>query len=393
MVEYETGITPEESETNHKKISKSDIKNEEARLTIIETQLKIEKAKAELEGILSQKELNQAVALKKSLSDLIPVPSAKPPDGTVTAGEKSGYLTDILAYRAMKNVVSAMVEEIGIQPGKKILFVHNPDMLTRDVMYEQISSQLQVLEEAILTQIKTNNSIIENTRILPEIALVSAAAEATITLASYLRSNYSMTSRDMSVSNKALEAMLAGKLTQKKYQVHIENFSLCEDNFWNSSPLGVKISTLKDNVELLKVSADDLGDPADAHLPLNKKNAINDSKIILSRVGTYLQEIRTSNTPEENPILVDVMVQDYIRMMKPDYLLYVEVASSGGDVITKQAFMSFWSYYKYIAGCSASYLLAEMNGKIVSANTISRACSYKTRLDSDSPGTVNQIKM
>lgn len=393
MDENGSAITPEESDANYERISKSDIKNEEARLAILETQLKIEKAKAELEGILSQKELNQAVTLKKSLSDLIPSPSAKPPDGTINAGEKSGYLTDILVYRAMKNVVSAMVEEIGIQPGKKILFVHNPDMLTRDVMYEQISSQLQVLEEAIQIQIKTNNSIIKTTKIVPEIALVSAAAEATITLTSYLRSNYSMTSREVSVSLKALEAMLAGKLTQKKYQVHIENFSLCEDTFWNSSPLGIKISTLKDTVELLKKSMANLGDPADVHLPLNQKNTIKDSKAIITRVGTYLHEIKTSKTPDEKPILVDVMLQDYIRMMKPDYLLYVEVVSSGGDVITKQAFMSFWSYYKYIAGCSASYLLAEMNGKIVSANTISKACSYKTRLDSDSPGTVNQITM
>jgi len=368
--------------------SETDI--EKAKKEIEKAALENEKLRLELENLHSLRELNQAAAIKTVASGLIPAPSAKPLEGTMGVGEKAGFLTDIIAYRAMEDVASEITAEIATFPGKTILIVHDQKVFSRSAIYCDIVSHIQNFITIVNDQVEENNKIpgikpkkeieappSKSVRFPPAvIAGASVALDTATKVVEYLRSNYTLTRRDITIKDEALVALLAGKIIKKGFHVYIENFFMMNDDFCKNSYIVTLINSLMMKCISLDATIPLLKKPGDEELPPQNKLAIEKSTAILKTVKEYLQGIKASDKEDILPELVVAMKQEYIRSMNPDYLLYAGVISLGGDVLTKQSLIPGLSYYGHIAGCTANYLLGDRDGKIISANTISTAKSY-----------------
>ena len=200
----------------------------------------------------------QVKQLGEFIPKLIPQPSANCPEG------KSGYVTELVGYHALKRVSADITRGIsavvGLGNDVRILIVDGLDYAPGDIPFIEVTSQLSVFDVRCRKQVATNKELADlaiekeergedesarttrsgATRLaslsaspgfLPALTSAPTALPAipgiAITAADIpgsFRSDYSVRDRNVSLKNEGLIAAVAGSLRSEKRNVYVYNF-------------------------------------------------------------------------------------------------------------------------------------------------------------------------
>ncbi len=109
--------------------------------------------------------------------------------------------------------------------------------------------------------------------------------------------------------------------------------------------------------------------------------ALKDSQALLDGLKSYVQTITTKAAGEDYPRLVRAAWRDWVRKKGITHLLYLNVLpKSGGEVITKKNLWRTTKNVGYLGGTAVTYILAEMDGKIILGDTLIRLSVFNYRL-------------
>ena len=195
------------------------------------------------------------------LSKTADIRGAKPSDVRAIAGEKAGYVADLVGYQALKRVSQDIIRRLTIVEGlpkdARILIVDSLNYAPGDIPLIEISAQFGMFEARCRKQVADNRELLdfvmqreENAEpemgtpqneasnrfaflaTVPAIAAASTALPAfsgilgTVSdIAGYFRTDHGRKEKDVALKNDALIASIAGSLRTEKRNVYIYNFS------------------------------------------------------------------------------------------------------------------------------------------------------------------------
>ncbi|HHD72823.1 MAG TPA: hypothetical protein ENL02_02770, partial [Epsilonproteobacteria bacterium] len=197
-------------------------------------------AKAELEIAKSKKEAREIN---------LPKGDTKALEGTIDADDKFGYLSELVAYHAMKSSAEKAGEQIKksqLPPGSRILIVDQLNFAEKDFSLMQINNQFSLFQGIFDKQIKENKKLknppmpeqkkvtptAKNTgtkRVIEAVSTASGIISAIADIVGYFKVDYSIKGQDFKLDSDAMAAIVAGKISDK-YNVHIINFNMVSES-------------------------------------------------------------------------------------------------------------------------------------------------------------------
>ena len=162
----------------------------------------------------------------------------------------------------------------------------------------------------------------------------------------------------MSVKNIA--AVISG-IISNKYDIYMMNFTMID-----GSDLLKRFENLIQKNEVIKIYMDLLSKVGNE----SRKYKILIDKLAkaMAAFNTFASSVSTTQDGEKRPLIVSALMQDHIRQTGITHLLYLNITSSGGEAITERRIFSSGNT-AYIGGSIVSYILAQSDGKIISADT------------------------
>lgn len=383
-----------------------------------------EEGKLQQQKSLAETRKAIAEAEKGAFEAAFPRGTTQPLEGKIEADEKSGYVAEIVGYRAMDEsatAIAAAIDEAQLGDHPKILIVDSTNVIQADMPLEQVRRQMNLIRvelEAQKGHLEALVSKAEEPR--PEAArglqAVPAAVGATTSvvsqladLVSYFRSDYSLKGRVFAVSDLALTAAIAGKI--KKAEAYVLNFYRL---FADELPI---ITTFEQVLELRKTIEKKM-DEVNSKVIDPKSRAVTFSRETLQKLqidilaaeaekrgaiqtqiateqgvlAGFTQELETaqavvsawkaaaatidanlkamvSSGEEKPPLLLQAAAREQVLEMT--HLLYVKVSSSGGESVTKRSLWP-WAHQRvnYLGGGAVTYFLSTREGRVVAADTI-----------------------
>lgn len=377
---------------------------------------------------------------------------AKPREGVITLDEKAGYLTTVIAYRAMlrlADAAAAAIDALNLREAK-ILLVDSLEFAAADTAVLQLSAQIGAWK----TELKRLNiqlsgmvaaaqkspvpagSPLPLERIAPAfvaglapsvlLPLLTGAVSATADLIGYFKTDYAISGRDVEVSDKALRARVAGKISgatvywQDYYRIAqspllatfaqvTEQQALLRQNLdllkrTVIDPLTARIVTLGAEIEALQAEAKALKLPDQAERKEELGNEIAElGKELAAAVRAkrepdllYAQaravlDVIDGNTAQLTAVpqgqqlspLGRAALRDYLDVLGITHLLHASVVSAGGEVVTGKNWFLGAPQAGYLAGGVICYVLSQVDGAIVAADTLAGTDYLKFKLGQD----------
>ncbi len=266
---------------------------------------------------------------------------------------------------------------------------------------------------------------------LPVLPLLGGVLSATADIIGYFQTDYSIIGKSVAVDDLAVRASLAGDLRAGSIQAYFPSFhrvakSQILDDFATAAatrgelqenldllnslviePLNVQETTLGAESAALQAQlklAEKSGNEAQIKRikeDLAKKQAAL-QKVIAKKVKPELvyaravgavnlfdqfnQQITTVAPGSSYAPLAQAAIRGWLDEIGITHLLYAKVTSSGGEVVTSK---NFWRPPKmgFLAGSVVTYVLADNDGQVIAANTLTRSEYIKFVLGQDDPPT------
>ncbi len=404
--------------------------------------LEQQKAEALLRQEIAEAEKATAEAEKARQAAQLPTGAAKPLEGTITADDKFGYIADLTAYDAMMKMADAIAIKINnssLTPDAAILIVDSLDFFGADVQLLQLAKQLESWQQELQNQNAEIQKLLpqkiesppgvgaEALSIAASLAMVSGILSATADIVGYFKIDYDVKGRTINLSTIALQSRVAGKI--KNHSVHLLHFHRVEsspvvDAFHQClqqrrdlivqmaelkshviDPLPAQIATLKATIQSAETALTQLISPKDDAKIAELKSTLTQQRTELNNAETAKAQADAASTRAEtlikgfdefnqlitalpegksHSLLTAAAIQNHLNTQKITHLLYLTIASSGGDIIIgKGLFQS--GRVRFLGGAVVSYVLAQSDGKIVAADTLAELSDIKVRLNQDYP--------
>lgn len=380
---------------------------------------------------------------------------AKPREGSVAVDAKAGYMATIVAYKALLGQADAIADAINALKlsNAKIMMVNSPEFAAGDVTLRQVSAQLEAWQGELgrLNKLVGNlaRAKADDERLiapafvaaaLPVVAgaiaagaspatllpLLAGAIGATADLIGYFKTDYALAGRDVSVSDTAVRARVAGKI--RGVPVYMQDFYRVErapimDTFNATiglraalaqnldllksqviSPLELQIAALTADIEQLQAQLKKLKLPAEkdekerleAAIAAATKaltTAVNQKRpldLLYARGAGAItawdgvnKELTAVPAGAQQSLLTQAALRDIISVMEITHLLYVTVSSAGGEIITGKNWFLGAPQVGFLGGGAVTYLLADMSGAICAADTLAGTDYLKVKLGQD----------
>ena len=256
--------------------------------------------------------------------------------------------------------------------------------------------------------------------------LLAGTIGATADLIGYFKTDYALSGRDVSVGDTALRARVAGKI--RGVPVYMQDFYRVEDapvvSTFNAivslraalgqnldllksqviSPLELQIGALTADIEQLQAQIKKLKLPAEqkekerlegllAAATKGLTTAVNQRRPLdlLYARGTgaitawdvVSKDLTAVPAGGQLSLLTQAALRDTLNVMKITHLLYVTVASAGGEIITGKNWFLGAPQVGYLGGGAVTYMLAEVGGAICAADTLAGTAYLKVKLGQD----------
>lgn len=255
----------------------------------------------------------------------------------------------------------------------------------------EITSKLELLDVWIRKQLQINNDLLHKAENMQEgaaipmeqgqrsVALLGGATAVasligtTADIIGYLKTDYAFKSREFSLKEEALNSAVAGKLKTGKSSVFIYNFySLAE-----SASESNLIRSFTEIYNLLLVFMESRN-RLDYYSKINSENslseqlkdAVSESDEIYKQSNAILTKIISGDDSGAESKLTKALLREKIVSMKTTHILCLKVISSGGEAITKKKSLGITTNISYIGGTVISYILAGINGEVLSSGTM-----------------------
>lgn len=403
-------------ESSEDKASK-ELKRKQEEVNLEKATLENETAKLELVKLKAEVETKKREAA-------FPKGDSKPIEGKIDANEKFGYVAELVAYHSMRQCASKIAQQINEKlhnpaDGAKVLLVDTLNFMQGDFARIQIESQFNLFEERFQAMrnalasleekidkqldIPTSMGVSEETKeqqplvaamgvaggLTAGLFAVSSIASLLADIAGFFRSDYSIKGRDVKLSDEALRASVAGKITQPTY---FFNFGLIAESDTLTSLrklLDGKISNdvIKNRIAEKVKSSDNKELTAKAQVILSEWQTLSDA------FDNYIKSVASVQpNSQELPLLIQAASRDQIRKNGITHLLYLKTVSSGGEAITRKW---FWGdgQMAFLGGCAVSFVLAKTDGEVVAADTVSGLSQYEFKLFKDNSSSVRAVLM
>jgi hypothetical protein len=211
--------------------------------------LKVDQARAEVRKAIAE-------ANKATVAAQLPSVDAKPPDGKVEVGDNAGMVADAVARALLEDAARRIATESSLGKGDKVLVVEDRLLIATDWQYRAVEGRLRQQIEALDTakrmvieaggreteaqsvQAEDEPAAAESSRrsLLAAAAvpgLVAAAPGvlgAVAQVAGLFRSDYALSSREVTIGATPLVAAVTGELLREGKAVILDGFSLLKDS-------------------------------------------------------------------------------------------------------------------------------------------------------------------
>lgn len=277
----------------------------------------------------------------------------------------------------------------------KILLVEDLNMAAGDVYLLQVERQLVALKKELAAQIEANKAHLQPSEheeaptfataaVGPTLVATTAVVGAVANIANMFRVDYTVKGKAISLSDTALRTLIAGKLN--KWSVYLPHFyRITESKLINTFEELVKQRwTLQNQVHQLHQQIVEPKKKTVAELEVEIKKLTDPS--LVERKQAKLEELTAEQQAAETAVLQSeslitaadgqtaspmeaAVLRENISALGITHLLYATIVSSGGEAITsKQWFTS--GHTAYLGGSVVSYILADVDGHIVAADTL-----------------------
>lgn len=344
-------------------------------------------------------------------------------EGRTTADQSSGYPATLAAFQTMVqkagDVARAVEGQCAPGGGARILIVDSLDFCGPDVQAIQVSAQLDFwlaeLEARTAALDRTLQQLAERakldkTAVLAAAGGVAAAVGAAAEVAGlaadvvgYFRAGYDIKGQTISLPNAALQALVAGRLDRRKCSVFLPAFHRLESP--GDIPVVEKLNEcirrkdrLKQQVAALRgLAAGQKGQEQEAGPKDGARGQAAEIEAACKNAEQLIGQFAALNEALTSPPrgggdcpLAAAAMRHYLDRMQITHLLYLGVASSGGDVVLGRGLFGSGKA-GYLGGCVITYVLAKSSGEIVAADTIAGHSSVKyelggNRLSASGPG-------
>lgn len=357
---------------------------------------------AEAKKATAEAEKAETEAAQAKLQALTPSGEAKPVAGEVKTDDKAGYIATFAAYNAMIQKADEIAKKINSLSLVKarIMILDSLDFCNSDVQLLQISSQIDLVEVEFKEQVKRIDSAKERLEDMlarpaapkdfaptaPTIVSVASAAlpfvkgaiSSIADIIGFFKVDYDVKGQAITLSNTALHSLVAGRLDSQNCSAYLPNFHRIQ-----SSDIIKKFENCRFDKDLLKSKTDDLKKLLkDAKVEEKKKSGTTEEQQIISaaeKAGENTETLLNEFTefykalltvPKDgtySPLAI-AAIRQYLDSIGITHLLYLAVASSGGEMVTGKGLFQ-WGRVGFLGGCVVTYILAKSSGEIVSANT------------------------
>lgn len=399
---------------------------------VAEAKLAATKAAMEERRLLDTQQLQLLAAQQELIGKILPAGQSKPREGTIDTGETFGYISDLVATRALTWLagdIAAAIKETLLPKSARILIVDSLDYASGDLALLEVSTQLDAFSQLFAERIA------ENKKLLPKVkaytvagaAAALALAPAVLSLAAdvvgYFQTDLKVTSRTITLPQQALIAEVAGLLAKDGRWAAIEKFHTL-----SNAPVVKRLGVVRRTAGELKAQAEQLEKKAEqptgaiaqatkaieklekekAQLnPQTQSDQIKQketeiavqaanlaksqgeleplaaaqaaSQALLDEFAVYYKGIITKAEGEAYPRLVQAALRSYYLAAEKDgglgitHLLYLGVISSGGEAITKKNFFNkLWGAgnARFLGGTTVNFVLAEIGGQVAFGKTV-----------------------
>lgn len=338
-------------------------------------------------------EANQA-----KLKAQIPSGSTKPAEGKITTDEKSGYAAELAAYKAMRKKAEVIADIIKTKCRDSIggiLLVDSLDYSGADVQLLQISTQIDSLHQLLEKQINKLKDLIgiEEKALTPEakkfflpglalpvLSVLPQAISAAADVLGYFRMDYDVKGKTINKSDTAFRSMVAGCIP---YPVYLSGFHNIENspllNRFNQcvlkrNTLLLSIAQLNKIISTAKAAEREAGEGKEKKKPSREEMLCAESEELVKEFDEFGKSISSVSAGNNYSPLANAVIREhlneYMKKKEITHLLYLTITSAGGEEVTGHGPFSLCGKIWYMGGCVVTYILADMNGKIISSDTI-----------------------
>lgn len=375
----------------------------------------------------------------KLAAELPPGATAPPPEGSITTDAKFGYLAELVAYDTLARQAGRLAEQLEqteLPANSKLLLVTDPDVAAGDVQLLQVRQQLDALATAMQGQIESNEAQMETllealapqrealeslppkgglepaglapgvAALTPTLTAATAVVGAVANIANMFRVDYDLKGQEITLSAMSLHALVAGQV--KKWPIHLPHLARI-----SQSPLLAEWSalvkqrwtlhnqrqrllqeireSLHQQITALKIEMDNLPDAAKAIkqteiAPLERAQAVTEtadkqSEALITAFDEGSKALMTSPEGQTASPLAKAILLERLDALGITHLLYATIVSSGGEAITSKRWFTS-GHTAFLGGSVVSYLLADLDGRVVTADTLVEAGRLEYELGS-----------
>lgn len=339
--------------------------------------------KAETEAKAAEIETEKdAFELRKSQMEAqIPTGTGKPRTGKMTASEGFGYLGELTAYYTLNEAAEQIAD--GIDKNQEdtspqsILMLDTLESNTPAELLSHFRAQLEDIISRIEAQEKTNGALLKTP---PEADVQLRTAPASLSLAAglatalgvvnvisdiygFFRADYQLIGRKVALSTLALRAAVAGALQKKGKKVYLHPLQQgTESKIVGRFVAGLNHRHgLQKHLAALKTLQGPDGNTSAP--PKAVAQAVAESEVLIEAFDAFAAAATTRSDGQRFTPLRQAAVQEWIAE-HTTHLLYVDVASGGGETIAKEGKDKF----SFQGGGAYTYILtASDTGAVVSA--------------------------
>jgi hypothetical protein len=381
--------------------------------------LERQKKIAELEKAIAEAE-------KATLTAKLPATEGSGVTGTATFGEGSGYFAEMLAYQSLLNAVGEVTKLLGppSQEGEKVVVVTGDELAKSAVLWEIASARVDDASQrlqALLAKYPSTYAFATDEAVATALTTATALLGSAADIASFFRSDLTVTARTVNVTSGALIAAATAKLRDLKWKpvlpassltkpsllVKIEELLQTRRELTNRrreleegvKPKLVELAKLNLELEVAKAAlvAAKKAKPSEAAKIQAAEEAVRElqGKILplgirkarWDRVATEIDATLTATDAlvkalvegaEGKPSAVEaVAAVDVVKSDPALKILRLEISSQGGEIHVSK---SVWrTRLTYVGGVVVSYVLMDQEGGVEKSGVVEHPIAKSTR--------------
>ena len=387
---------------------------------------------------IAESEKAIAEAKKGKLAAELPAgAAAPPPEGHITTDDKFGYLAELVATDTLTRQAArlvAQVEQADLPAGSKLLLVADPDVAAGDVPWLLVGQQLAALATALQNQIEANDAHIESlldtlapqqevleglqpkglpavlapvvATLTPTLTAATAIVGAAATIANMFRADFDIKGQEISLNDTALHALVVGRV--KKWPIYLPHLARVSQSplltEWSAlgqqsrvlhnqlqrlrweiiEPLNQQMAAFKTKMASLPDAAKVIEETKIAWLERAQAVAETASKQTEALIAAFDESSKALMARPEGQAaapLAQAILRERLNDLGITHLLYATIVSSGGEAITSKRWFVF-GHTAFLGGSVVSYLLTDLNGAVVAADTLVEAGRLEYQLGS-----------